>query len=172
MALLNPDPAGQRRAGRPGRQSRVARLRRADRARRHAGRRRRAAPLRVERVQLVPVPVLTAPAHAAALSHRARHALVADSHPRHRARPAASAARQGDRGRRGAQQDRLQPPAHRALRARRHLRQRAGQRRRRRPRRHLRARPGDVRDQGPLGARSRAAVPRRTTSGGTSATTP
>ena len=44
------------------------------------------------------------------------------------ARPAAAAPRQGDRGRRGDQEDRLQPPAHGALRARRHLRQRAGRR--------------------------------------------
>ena len=64
---------------------------------------------------------------------RARHAIVAHPHSRHRARPAAAASRQGDRGRRNHSQDRLQPPAHRALRARRHLRQRAWQRRRQRP---------------------------------------
>ena len=59
-------------------------------ARRHARRRRRAAPLRLERVQLVPVPVLAAPAHGAALPRRAGHALVAHPHPRHRARSAAA----------------------------------------------------------------------------------
>ena len=38
----------------------------------------------VERVQLVPVPELAAPAYAAALSRGARHAIVANPHPRHR----------------------------------------------------------------------------------------
>ena len=106
-------PDRQRRPGRAGRRSRLAGLRRSDRARRHAQRRRRAAPLRLERVQLVPVPVLAAPAHGAPLSRRARHALVAHPHPRHQARPAAAAARQGDRGRGGHAEDRLQPAAHR-----------------------------------------------------------
>ena len=171
VALLNPDPTGQRRACRAGRRSRIARLRRSDRARRHARHRRRAAPLRLERVQLVPVPVLAAPAHGAALSRRARHALVAHPHPRHQARPAAAAARQGDRSRGSHAEDRLQPAAHRALRAGRHLRQRAGQRGRRRPGRHLRARSRDIRDQGPLGSAIADRSTSRTTSGGTSVTT-
>ena len=79
LAVLDVDPAleGYGAADRPGR---------------HAGRRRRAAPLRVERVQLVPVPVLAAPAHGAALPGRPRHAIVAHPHPRHEARSAASRA--------------------------------------------------------------------------------
>ena len=53
----------------------------------------------------------------------------------------------------------LQPSAHRALRAGRHLSQRAGLAGRRRPGRHLHHGPGDIRSPWPLGAGSRAAVP-------------
>ena len=52
------------------------------------------------------------------------------------------------RARGAAPPHRLQPPAHRPLRPRRHLRQRARRPRRRRPGRHLPARPRDLRRQG------------------------
>ena len=73
----------QRRPCCAGRRSRIAGIRRSDRACRHARRRRRAASLRLC-VQLVFVPELAAPAYAAALSRGARHAIVANPHPRHR----------------------------------------------------------------------------------------
>ena len=60
-------------------------------------RRRRAASLRLERVQLVPVSLRAAPAHGTALPDRAGDQLVAHSHPRHEARSAPAEDRQGDR---------------------------------------------------------------------------
>ena len=101
VALLNPDPDRQRRAGRARRGSGLAWLRRPDRARRHAGRRRRVASLRMERLQLVSLPVLAASAHEAALPGGSRHALVAHSHPGYAARSARPAAGEGHRRRRG-----------------------------------------------------------------------
>ena len=82
VALLNPTRPPTTPCA--GRRSRIAGIRRSDRACRHARRRRRAASLRLERVQLVFVPELAAPAYAAALSRGARHAIVANPHPRHR----------------------------------------------------------------------------------------
>ena len=87
------------------------------------------------------------------------HALVAHPHPRHQARSAAARAREGDRGRGGDGEDRLRRAAHGALRAGRHLHERARRAGRQRSRRHLHARPRDVRGQGPLGAGPRAAAP-------------
>ena len=72
---------------------RVARLRRPDRARGHAWRGRRTAPLRMERVQLVPVSKLAASTYAAALPRGPGHAVVADPHSGHGARSAAAANR-------------------------------------------------------------------------------
>ena len=83
---------------------------------RPAVRRRRAAPLRLERVQQRALPVRAAPARRAPLPGRARPALVADLRPRHQGRPAPAAGRQGDRGRGAGQAGRLLPPAHRPLR--------------------------------------------------------
>ena len=137
----------------------------------HARHRRRAASLRLERVQLVPVPVLAAPAHGAALPGGAGHALVAHPHPRHQARSAQAAAREGHRGRRGDEAHRLQPPAHGALRSRRHLPERARLCRRQRPGRHLHPRPRDVRHPRAAGNRIADRSTSRTTSGGISATT-
>ena len=108
---------------------RLADLRPARRPARDAQRRRRAAPLRLERLLVGAVPVGAAPARRAALPARARPALVA--HPRRRRQATTRtqpAARQGDRGRGDRAQDRLQPPAHRPLRPRRDLRHRARQR--------------------------------------------
>ncbi len=98
-------------------------------------------------------------------------AILAHPHPRHRARSAPSPGREGHRARRDDGEDRIQPAPHVALRAGRHLHERHRQQGWRWPGRHLRARSRDVRDQGRVGARSRPAVSRPTTSGGTSATT-
>ena len=55
-------------------------------------------------------------------------------------------------------QDRLRRSAHGALRPRRHLHERARRTRRQRSGRHLHARPRDLRGEGPVGARPRAAA--------------
>ena len=109
-------------------------------------------------MQLVPLPVLAAPAHEAPVPRRARPAILAHHHPRHRARSAASPGREGHRARRVDGEDRIQPAPHVALRAGRHLHERHRQQGWRWPGRHLRARSRDVRDQGRVGARSRPAV--------------
>ena len=124
-------------------------LRRARRAGRHARRRRRAAPLRVERVQLVPVPVLAAPAHASgAISivpgMRSSRIHILDTQPD----PRSPAAREGHRG---ARKSCARPAT--AARTPSHcgpdgIYSTRSATRRQRPRRHLRARPRDVRDQG------------------------
>ena len=69
------------------------------------------------------------------------------------------------------QQDRLRRAAHGALRAGRHLHERARRSGRRRTRRHLHARPRDVRRAGRAGRRTAGRSTWRTTSGGTWATT-
>ena len=55
-----------------------------------AQRRRRAAPFRLERLQLLPLPERAASACGAALPGRAGPALLAHPHPRHQARSAAA----------------------------------------------------------------------------------
>ena len=161
VALLNANGHGRqgrhrRRRHRP----ELAGLRPARRRDEAAQRRQRAAPLRLERVQLAPLSVRAERARRAALSRRAGHGVLAHPHPRHEARPAQSEAGEGDRSRRGGGEDRLPDAAHRALRSGRHLPQRARHPARQRPGRHLHARPRDVRDEGHLGARSRPAAPR------------
>ena len=134
----------------------LAHLRPAGRPARHARRRRRAAPLRLERLLVGAVPVGAAPARRAPLPARPGPALLA--HPRHRRQGAAHAqARQGDRGRRDRPQGRLHAPAHRPLRPRRDLRLRARQPGGRRAGRHLPARPRRLLGQGRLGGRPRPA---------------
>ena len=150
----------------------VADLRAARRPARHARDRRRAAPLRLERLLLGAVPVGAAPARRAPLPAGARAALVADPRRRRQGRPARPEDRQGDRGGRDRPQGRLQPPAHDPLRPRRDLRVRA-----RRPRAAT-ARAGSscsTTTTSPSRARGRTTAARRswpTTSGGTSASTP
>ena len=142
--------------------------RRPDRGRR----RRRAAPLRLERLQLVPVPERAAPACRAALSGRARAALVQHPHPGHQARPQEAQAGAHDHGRGAGRARRLFAAAHRPLRARGHLRQRARQRRGQGAGRHLPDGPHHVRRARPLGDGPRRRRSSPTTSGGISATTP
>jgi methanethiol oxidase len=60
--------------------------------------RRRAAPLRLERVQLAPVRLRAPPAHGAALPGGAGHPHIAHCDLRHEAGPAAAGAGQGHRG--------------------------------------------------------------------------
>ena len=118
-----------------------------------AVRRRRAPPLRLE-------PLLVRLPRARPLApDRPRLPLLAGLRAQRRRRPAAAADREGDRARRARSRDRLHAAAHDALHAgreRRHLdaRRRRGQCRRR-LRRHRRE---DVRGQGPLGERRRAAA--------------
>ena len=73
----------------------LADLRQARRPARHAQRRRRAAPLRLERVLVGALPVGRAPARRAALPARARPALLA--HPRHRRQGRPARARSSSR---------------------------------------------------------------------------
>ena len=120
-----------------------------------AQRRRRAAPLRLERLLLVPVPQRAAPARGAPLPGGAGPALLAHPHPRHQARPQEAQDRQGHRARGGRRQGRLHPPAHRALRAGRHLRGGAGQPRGQGAGRRVPDGPRDLRDSRPVGNRSR-----------------
>ena len=89
-----------RRAHRRRPQARLADLRHDGRPARHAERRRRAAPLRLERLLVGAVPVGAAPARRAALPPRARAALVADPRRRRQGRPGQPEDRQGHRGRR------------------------------------------------------------------------
>ena len=124
-------------------------------------RRQRAAPLRLERVQLAPVRVRAQPAHGAALSGacRGRTARASTSSTRSpiRATPRLVKVIEGEEVMR---EDGIRGAAHGALRSRRHLHQRARRAGRRRPGRHLHARPRDVRGAGRVGARARPAVPR------------
>ena len=64
---------------------------------RPAPRRQRTAPLRVERVQRVPVPAGCSPAHGAPLPGGAGDRVVADSHPGHESESQAAEDREGDR---------------------------------------------------------------------------
>ena len=89
--------AGRAHGARP--RAGLADLRPARRPARHARRRRRAAPLRLERVLVGAVPVGAAPARRAPLPARAGPALLAHPRRRRQGRPARPEARQGDRGR-------------------------------------------------------------------------
>ena len=124
---------------------------------RHAQRRRRVAPLRVERLLLGAVPLGPASPRGAPLPARAGPALLPHPRRRRQGRPEGAEADQGHRGRRDREQDRLLAPAHDPLRARRDLRLRARQPRGRRPRRDLPARPRELLRQGRLGGGPRAA---------------
>ena len=146
-----------RRADRPRPRGRLPHLRPARRPPRHAERRRRAAPLRLERLLVRALPVGRAPARRAPLPARAGPALLAHPHRRRQGRPAQPDADEGHRGRGDREQDRLLAPAHDPLRPRRDLRLRARRPRRRRPGRHLPARPRELLGQGRLGAGPRAA---------------
>ena len=101
------------------------------------------------------LPERAASAPRAALPDRARYPLLAHPRPRHQARPEAAEARQGDRARGGGRSHRVHAPAHGALRARRHLRQRARQRRWQGPGRRLPDGPRQLRGARPLGGRPR-----------------
>ena len=123
--------------------------------------RRRAAPLRLERLLLRPLP-LRPPAPRAPLPDRPRPALLAHLRPRHQGQRALAQARQDDRGRRGHPPVGLLAPAHRPLRPRRHLHLRPGRQRRQRRRagrRHA-ARPRHLRRARPVGGRPRRSVSR------------
>ena len=164
-------PAGDARLRRPGRADAGGPARRARRDRPPAGivrlrldrldardaeHRRRAAPLRLERVQRGALPVRAAAARRTPLPARARPALLAHARHRHQARPARAAAGADDRGRGHRPPHRLLAAAHDPLRPRRDLRLRArGRQRRRRGRRHLPARLRLVRPAGRLGGRPR-----------------
>ena len=88
---------------------------------------------------------------------RARLPLLADPRGERRRRSPQAAAREGDRAGRDRARDGPDPPAHRALHARRQHRHQHARRRRRQRRLRLRgARREDVRDQGPLGERRSA----------------
>ena len=150
------------------RQGGLADVRAARRPARHAEHRRRAAPLRLERLLVRALPVGAAPARRAPLPARARAALLA--HPRHRrqGRPAHPEDRQGDRGRGDRAQGGLQPTAHGPLRPGRDLRLRARRPGRRRAGRHLPARPRRLHRQGRSGRPTAGRRSSPTTSGGTS----
>ena len=146
-------PARGHRRGRAGLPRRRRRRGRPDRARdADAERRRRAAPLRLEPLQLgLPRTRPLAP-------DRARLPLLAHPRRQRRRRPAAAADREGDRARRARAGDRPDAPAHGPLHAgRQHRHQHARRRRRQRRLRLRRARRADVRGQGPLGERRRRA---------------
>ena len=136
-----------------------------------AQRRRRAAPFRLERLLLVPVPQRAARARRAALPGGAGPALLAHPHPRHQARSEEAQDRQGDRARGGRRQGRLHAPAHRALRAGGHLRRGARQPRGQGAGRRLPDGPRDLRRARPVGDRPRTRSTSPTTPGGTWATT-
>ena len=74
---------------------------------RASARRQRAAPLRLECLQLAPLRLRGQPARRASLPRPARHQQLAHPHSRHSSRSARPAADQGDRGRRGDEEDRL-----------------------------------------------------------------
>ena len=120
--------------------------------------RRRAAPLRLERLQLVSVPERAPSARRAALSGRAGAALVQHPHPGHQARPEGAEAGQDGQGGGDRRARRLFQAAHGPLRAGWHLRDRARQRRRQGAGRHLPDGPRDLRGPRPLGDRPRPAV--------------
>ena len=126
---------------------------------RHAERRRRAAPLRLERLLVGALPVGPPPPRRAALLPDPGPALVADPRRRRQGRPARAEAREDDRGRRAREAHRLLAAAHPALRPRRHLPLGARRPERRRPRRRGAARPRQLQPARRLGARPRPAAP-------------
>ena len=75
----------------------------------HAECRRRAAPFRLERLLLLPVPERAAPAYRAPLPGGAGAALLAHPHHRHQAGPEEPEDRPGDRARGDRREGRLQP---------------------------------------------------------------
>ena len=98
VAMLNPDPewpAGRNGSGR--RRSRIEIVRQNGRPGGHAERGRRTAPLRLERLQFLLVPVFTSSAHGAPLPGRSGAAVVTHPYSRHQARSEESEAREGDR---------------------------------------------------------------------------
>ena len=158
-----PETARLRRGVRPGRRAarrddrgrlrrRLAHLRRGGRLDGAADRGQRAAPLRLERLLQRALPRGPRRRARAPLPDRAGHPLVAHLRARHQARSAAAAGRPHDRARGARRQGRLLPPAHRALRARRHLHVQPGRRRRqRRPGRGGAHRPRHLRGHRRLG---------------------
>ena len=90
--------------------------------RRHAECRRRAPPLRLERVQLLSLPERAASPHRAALPRCSGPALVPHPHHRHQVRSETAEHRAGDRAGGTDRSHRVLAAAHRALRARGHLR--------------------------------------------------
>ena len=142
----------------------IAGLRPAGGQARSAERRQRAAPLRLERVQLAPLRVRAEPAHGTAIPRAAGDEQLAHPRRRYGARSAQPAAGEGHRGRGGDGEDRVRRTAHRALRSRRHLPERARRAGRRRTGRHLHARPRDVRVERDAGSRTAGRSTSRTTS--------
>ena len=157
---LRPDRRAAGRHRRPRHRPGVGLVRRGRRLDRHALPRRRAAPLRLEHVQLRPLPVRAAPAHRAPLPGGPGPALVPDHDPGRQGRPAGAEAGQDAGGRRAGQAGRLLPAAHRPLRTRGHLPElpRRSERRRRPGRRGV-AGPHVVRGARPVGGRPRLAAP-------------
>ena len=151
----------------------VADLRAARRPARHARDRRRAAPLRLERLLLRAVPVGAAPARRAPLPARARGcARRGSTSSTSRTTRTTPKIVKVDRAGGDRPQGRLQPPAHGPLRPRRDLRLRARQPRRATARA---ASSCSTTTTSPSRARGRTTAARRswpTTSGGTSASTP
>ena len=146
LPRLPPRGHGRRSPGLPRRRRRRGR---ADPARdADAERRRRAAPLRLEPLQLgLPRPGPLA-------SHPARLPFVADPRGQRRGRSAPATGREGDRARRAPRKDRLHASAHGPLHAgRQHRREHARRCRRRRGRRLRGSRREDLRGQGSLGER-------------------
>ena len=135
-------------------------------------RRRRTASFWLECVQFLPMPVLAASAHGAAIPCRAGYAVsrihIIDTKPDPRHPKIVKVIEPETMH----EPHRLQPPAHGALRTGRHLPQRAGLAGGRRPRRHLHDGPGDVRQSGAAGSWIVARSIWPTTSGGTWAATP
>ena len=154
---------GEWKEGRPRRRRHrpaLVRLRSPSREARLPERRKRAAPFRLERVQLAPLRLRAQPAHGAALPRAAGHGQLAHSRRGHRAGLAPTPPREGDRGGGGDGEDGLLRAPHRALRSRRALHERTRRHRRRRAGRHLHAGSRDVRGARQVGARPRPAVPR------------
>ena len=158
---LRPGRAEARRDDRRRRESGLRQLRAGGRLDRRPRARRRAAPLRLERLQQRAQ--ARGPQHGRPrppLPPGAGPALVEHLRARHRAGPAPADAGQDDRRQDAVREGRLLPPAHPALRTRRGLphlpRRRRG--RRRRAGRDRAARPRDVRRPARLGDRPRAAA--------------
>ena len=156
---LRPGRRATRRDGRGRLRPRLVQLRRRGRMGGASDRRQRAPSLRLERLLQRALPRGPRGHARAPLPDRPRDPLVAHLRARHQARSPSAPGRANDRGRGACRQGRLLAPAHRPLRARRHLHVEPRRRRQRRRARRGRAdRPRHLRGHGRLGDRPWRAV--------------